>query len=239
VIYANVTRALYVSNFKLLGADVGAGIALPFLYPNMKMRGIGYSDDQPQFGDIQVDPFILAWHGSRYDATIGIGFFAPTGLGNHTKTVNLGSDCWTGMLTVGGTLYLDEARTWSASILSRYEMHSDRQDIDLRNGDDFHFEWGLGKTLPVNWFGGIWKVGASGYAQWQVTGDSGNSYLNTGVTDRVFAAGPEIDFLYPLPPDSCFAPLKAFGVWLRSQWEFGAVDRPRGNRTTLVLGFSF
>ena len=131
---------------------------------------------------------------------------------------------YTTMFTLGGTYYFDEAKTWSASILGRYEIHhSDYRDTDIEPGDDFHFEWGVGKTLAQ-----VWDVGVVGYCQWQVTEDSGSG--STSDKDRGYAIGPEVSVF--IPPQKLF-------VSLRSEFEFStegdAGGRPEGNRTWLIL----
>jgi hypothetical protein len=125
------------------------------------------------------------------------------------------------MFTAGGTVYFDAKKTWAASILARYETHSEKDDTKVQPGDDFHFEWGISKS-----FAKFWDVGLTGYFQWQVSDDSGSDAVNKNVHDRVYAIGPEINVFCPF--------LKAF-FSLRSQWEFEAEDRPEGNVTTLTL----
>lgn len=126
------------------------------------------------------------------------------------------------MFTLGGTYYLDAEKTWSASILARYETHSEKGDLDVQPGDDFHFEWGIGKT-----FAKIWDVGLAGYCHWQVTDDSGSDVSwDKGDHDRVYAIGPEV---------SVFIPSITSFLSLRTLWEFDAKDRPEGHCTSLTF----
>ena len=96
-------------------------------------------------------------------------------------------------------------------------------DHDTKPGDDFHFEWGIGKTLAR-----VWDVGVVGYCQWQLEEDKGSTAVPE--KDRAYAAGPEVSMFYP-PWMTQFS--------LRSLWEFGvegrANGRPEGNRTFLVI----
>ncbi|MCP4682418.1 MAG: hypothetical protein GY864_08785 [Desulfobacterales bacterium] len=126
------------------------------------------------------------------------------------------------MLSFGGTLYFDENKTWAASILNRYEIHSKKGHTDIRAGDDFHFEWGISKRLPKGW-----ELGLTGYCQWQLTDDRGSDVTwDKSVHDRVYAIGPEV---------GVFFPAWKFAVSLRSQWEFEARDRSEGNVTVLTI----
>ena len=95
----------------------------------------------------------------------------------------------------------------------------------MRPGNDFHFEWGIGKTLAK-----IWDVGLAGYCQWQVTDDSGSDARDKSVHDRIFAVGPEV---------SVFIPAAKSFLSLRSLWEFEAKDRTEGQVIALTLTRAF
>ena len=221
-VYSLVNRFVWISNMKILGADLGVTAVIPLVYTDIEIKALGIKDDKFSLGDIAVEPFVLSWHGPRYDAVFGLAVYVPTGEYDRNKPASPGKDFWTGMISIGGTCYLDAEKTWSASILGRYEIHSEKDETDVRPGDDFHFEWGIGKTLAK-----IWDVGLTGYCQWQVTDDRGSDVTwDKSVHDRVYAVGPEV---------SVFIPPARLSVSLRSQWEFGAEDRPEGNITTLIF----
>ena len=161
---------------------------------------------------------------------LAVDFCLPTG--DHEELSDPGEDMYTTMFTLGGTYYPDKAKTWSFSLLARYEVHSEKRntesrpggwDTDLNPGDDFHFEWGIGKTLAK-----VWDVGLVGYAQFQVQHDHGTG-ADTHL-EQAFGIGPEVSVF-------C-TPLKAF-FSLRSLWEFGvegrSTGRPEGNRTFFVI----
>ena len=167
-VYANVSRLIWVSDYKILGADYVIDALVPFIYTDISIDAMGLKDDKFGIGDVILEPFVLSWHGERYDAVIGVGVYAPTGEYDVNKPASPGKDNWTGMITLGGTCYFDKEKTWSASILSRYEFHSEKDSVDITPGNDFHFEWGVGKTL-----GKVWDVGVAGYCHWQVTDDKG------------------------------------------------------------------
>jgi hypothetical protein len=127
----------------------------------------------------------------------------------------------------------DKAKTWTVSWLGRYETHAKQRGHDVRYGDDFHFEWGIGKALPAS--AGIgplkgFEVGVVGYAQFQVTDDRGKDVAWDDVHDRVFAVGPEIRFAVPT--------WKTL-VELRTNIEFGAVDCTEGIMTSLNITKAF
>jgi hypothetical protein len=222
-VYAMVHRLVWITDKKILGADFGADIIIPLVYTDIEIKGtpVPVDDDQFGLGDIAIEPFVLSWHGPLYDASFGLAVYLPTGEYDQSEPASPGKDMWTGLITLGGTYYLDAEKTWSASILARYEIHSEKDETDVRPGNDFHFEWGIGKTLAK-----IWDVGVTGYCQWQVSDDSGSDARDTTVHDRVYAVGPEVTVF--IPPAKLIASL-------RSQWEFGAEDRSEGNVTSLTL----
>ncbi|MDD5225211.1 MAG: transporter [bacterium] len=223
-VYANVNRFVWVSKFSLLGANYAADVLVPLVYTNLKISSGGTTlVDSSKFGlgDIVIEPFVLAWHGKRYDAVAGAGVVAPSGSYDIAVPASPGKDFWTILLTYGGTGYFDEAKTWSASLLGRYEIHTAKRESDVTAGNDLEFEWGVGKTIAK-----FYDVGIAGYCHWQVTSDSGAAKdPNTG-KDQVYAIGPDAR--------AFILPIKLI-VSLRSQYEFKSVDRPQGIMTTLNL----
>lgn len=218
-VFANVHRLIWISDFKFMGADYGADIIVPLINTDIKIGAMGVDDSQFGLGDICIEPFLLSWHGALYDAAFGMALYVPSGDYDEKEPASPGKDMWTGMFTLGGTAYFDTEKTWSASVLARYETHSDKGDTDINPGDDFHFEWGIAKTLAQTW-----DLGMTGYCQWQVTKDGGKGASED--KDSIYAFGPEVNVF--IPPATLF-------VSLRSLWEYGAEDRPEGNITALTL----
>lgn len=220
-VFAFVPRLIWISDIKVLGGNLGADALIPLVYTDVELDPV-LQDDAWGFGDIFVEPLVIAWHGKRWDAAAGLGVYIPTGDYDVDEPASPGKDFWTLMATLGGTVYFDEARTWSASILSRYETHSEKDETDVQYGDEFHFEWGIGKTIAK-----FWDVGLAGYCHWQISDDSGDEAVwDRGAHDQVYAVGPEV---------MVFMPKLGLFASLRSEWEFEAEDRPEGNVTVLTL----
>ena len=225
-VYVNANRLLWVTDLKVLGADYFVSIMMPIVYTDLEMTFPGppgkMMNHEFGFGDLYVDAADLVWRGELWQAGIGVGGFAPTGKYGEDKPASPGQDMWTGMVTVSGNLYFDAAKTWSASVLGRYETHSRKIETDIKPGDDIHLEWGLGKTIMRGF-----DVGLAGYCQWQVTDDSGADVVwDKSVHDQVFAVGPEV---------TGFIPPIMVAVSVRSLWEFDAKDRAEGNTTVVTL----
>ncbi|MDD9304256.1 MAG: transporter [Desulfobacter sp.] len=220
-VFAVANRFIWVTHKKFLGGDFFMDATIPLIYTDISIAAANISDDEFGLGDICIEPLGLAWHGQMFDAAVSQAFYLPTGSYDPLEPASPGKGFYTSMTTVGGTLFLDQAKSWSFSVLARYEIHSDQEDKDFTPGDDFHFEWGLGKA-----FAKTWEAGIAGYCQWQVSDDSGTDALNPNVHDQVYAAGPEI---------SVFIPKFKIFLSLRSLFEFEAQDRPEGNTTVLTL----
>ncbi|HOK78441.1 MAG TPA: transporter, partial [Verrucomicrobiota bacterium] len=110
------------------------------------------------------------------------------------------------------------------SILNRYEIHMEHEDIDITPGNTFSLEFGIGKALTQTL-----ELGVAGYYQQQTTEDDGD-VPHSKELDRVFGVGPEIVMAFP----KC-----AMFISLRYAREFGAEDRPEGNTVTLTLTKKF
>ncbi len=221
-VFAPVSRFLWVTDQKVLGANFFMDATIPLTYTDISIRETGVSDTRVGLGDINIEPVGLSWHGRRYDAAAALSLWTPTGAYDESEPASPGKDFWTLMVTAGGTYYLDVGRTWAASILMRYEIHSEKRDADVTPGEDFLFEWGVSKTLAE-----IWDVGLTGYCSWQVENDSGVDVTwDKDVHDRAFAIGPEA---------SVFLPSITTGISMRLQWEIETQDRPRGVMATLTF----
>ena len=171
-------------------------------------------------GDMSVSPFMLSWHKPRWDASLAYEVIIPTG--DTGEMASNGKDFFGHMFTLGGTYYFDAEKAWSASILSRFEINTEKEDTDVDPGEDFHFEWGVARTVKPGF-----DIGLVGYCHWQVTDDEGSDVVwDADVHDRVFAAGPEVSYFY--------APWR-LNVSLRHLMEFEAKDRSEGALTCLTL----
>lgn len=225
-VLADVHRFVWVTKKRVLGADYAFDVIIPVLCTGVKIGAYNIDDHKFGLGDIALEPFVLSWHRSRSDFSTGVAFYLPTGEFNPEKPASPGKDYWTTMFTLGGTVYFDTDKTWSASILNRYEVHSNGIKRDINPGDDFHFEWGIGKKIND-----LWTVGLAGYCQWQVSDDSGSDvYWDRTVRDRVKAIGPEVDWVVP-KWKSLFQ--------VRILREFEAHDRPQGTFVAFVFTKAF
>ncbi len=227
----------WVTNAKILGANLG-GSVVPIDF--IKSRIEGASVDVPgefQFTDISVQPLQLGWHTKRADFVVGYSLFLPTGKWEVGGDDNTGLGMWSNDFQAGTTLHLDDKHQWSFSTLGTYEIHSDKEDTDLKVGDILTVEGGLGRSFykikmmgetPVPTL--ITNVGLVYYGQFKVTEDSGPllTPLLEGRKDRVFGAGVE---------GSVIIPKAGLVFGLRVEPEFGARNRTQGWTFVLTAAY--
>jgi hypothetical protein len=214
--YAQVPRLIWVTDAKFLGANVGVNALLPIVYQDITAGP--YRSSTFGAGDLLVDGF-LAWHPKQFDFLLAAGFWSPTGNSSAPPTTDAGLGYWGGMLTFGGTWYMDSEKTWALSLLNRYEVNSEQQNTDITPGNGYTLEWGISKKLCKNI-----QVGPAGYFQMKTTADSGEGA--TTERDRVAAVGPEIDGVIPKID---------VHVSVRYLYEFMAANRAQGQTITLTL----
>jgi hypothetical protein len=216
-VYAQVPRVLWISDLKPLGGYLGVDALLPLEYTYIKGMGQTFG-----IGDFFFEG-TWSWHQKQWDASLGVGEWAPTGdsSGNPpgVPSTKAGLGYWTEMLTAGATWYPDEGKRWALSALNRYEFNQKKDGTDITPGQAYTVEGGLSYAVMKTV-----DVGAIGYYQQQVTEDSGTGAFPN--RDRVAGVGPEI---------SAFFPSAMLGVSLRYAYEFMAEDRLQGHTVTLTL----
>lgn len=240
-IYVQAHRFIWASDIKFLGARIGADAIVPFVYTDIRV-GKNFSGERiPEhfnidpftmethrhsggLSDILIDPLILSWSGSWYDLSASIGLFIPTGRFHKGAPASPGKGYWTFMPSLGGTVYFDEAKTLSATLMAHYEIHTQQSETRKTMGDHFHFEWGVNKTLMQ-----IFDIGITGYCSWQVTNDKGGRFSSNNKS-RTFAIGPELGFYIPNP---------GLAVNLRALWEFESRNTAQGFAGIFTLTYGF
>lgn len=224
--YAQAFRPVWITDFKLLGGYYGMDFLVPLIVTDfeLKVPGGKIADCSIGIGDLFFEPVTLSWHWQQADFGVGYGFWVPTGHTSLSLPSKPGKGFWSHMFTLGGTWYPDTEKTWSISVLNRYEIHTEHEDIDITPGNTFSLEFGISKALTQTL-----EVGIAGYYQQQTTKDDGDA-IHSKDLDRVFGVGPELVVTIP----KC-----AMFVSLRYLREFCAEDRPEGNTVTLTLTKKF
>jgi hypothetical protein len=215
--YINAPRLIWMTDWKILSANYGMDVIVPFAYLDWKVMGA--KKDSFGFGDIQIEPLLLSWHFKQFDLAGGYAVWAPTGDYTPSRPDFITKGFWSHMLTLGGTWYPDKDKTWALSLLNRYEFCHEQQTTHTDPGQVYTVEWGFSKSLSKTM-----DAGVIGYYQQQVTKDSGP--VATDKLDRKVGIGPEI---------SAVCPKLALITSLRYAYEFAAIERPEGHLVTLTL----
>ncbi len=102
---------------------------------------------------------------------------------------------WSHEIQGGVTAYLDPAKKFSAATTAYFEMHSKKEDQDLKVGNLLTLEGGVAYNVPK--IGGAFGIGY--YLQQKVSDDSGRDVpvlalraLNLYGRNRLFGFGPEV-----------------------------------------------
>jgi hypothetical protein len=217
LLYGNVPRAIWITDTKVLGGNIGVDGLLPIEYQSVKAGP--YKSTTFGIGDFFAES-TLSWHPKQFDLAIGAGFWAPTGDSAAPPTTRLGAGFWTPMLTAGATWYPDEAKTWAISALSRYEFNTEDTDTHETPGQAYTLEWGISKSVIKTV-----DLGVVGYYQQRVTESTGPAPGEFPYS-RVAGVGPEV--VVTIPQWMLF-------VSLRYDYEFMAEERTQGHTVCLTL----
>ena len=183
---ALTNRFVWISHYKLLGADYGMEAIVPLIRTSLTINAAGISDSRSGVGDIYLGPLVLGWHGTQWDAVAAGGFWLDTGSTSHPASAGNG---YKGvMLTGGATYYFDHAKSLSGSALMRYEFNG-KTDAGFKPGQQLSLEWSLAKSFgPVT-------AGIVGYSQWQTSNDKGPGASG----DRAARHALGAELMYPVP----------------------------------------
>lgn len=223
----------WVSDIKILGANYGAAMLIPFASDRIQGNEVN-SESDLAFSDIYLQPIQLGWHNKRADFFAGYQLYIPTGkyeLGGD----NSGLGMWMNEFTGGTTVYLNADKTWSAALLASYEINGKKKDTEIKPGDILSLEGGVGKTIymmnsdksaPQS----ILNAGLVYYAQFKMTKDQipAGPFTVTPGKDHIYGLGAEVDF-FNIPSNINFG--------LRWLTELGAVNRFEGNTFFVTLAY--
>ena len=220
----------WVSEKQFFGGNYSAMIA-PAVMKNSLEAPIANLDQDSGygFGDLYIQPAVLGWHTDRFDYTAGLGLYIPTGRYEDGADDNIGLGMWGVEVLGGATAYFDKAKTWHCSALAAYEMHTEKEDSNMKVGDILTVEGGLGKAFK----GGTFNAGLAYMGQWKITDDDLGGAVPPGLSvdrHRIFSVGPELTV--PL-----YVTEKTAGLLTaRYLWDFGSRSTSEGQ--TFILSFA-
>lgn len=223
----------YTTKAKFLGANYGMMVAIPVVNNAIDLPNLNLGTNPAGIGDTYVEPINLGWKLKKADVKLAYGFVAPTGKfdssgGTDTTT----TDYWGHEITFATTAYLDKTKLTQVSVNTNWEFHQKKRHTDVKVGNNMTIEGGVGKIFVKNQGKQLIQFGAIGYAEFQLTNDSGTAVNPATVNnkDRVFAIGPEFGVILPT---------KKFNFLARVLPEFGARNRTQGVTVVFAIGKSF
>lgn len=181
-----INRVIWISDWKVLGADYGVDFIAPVTRTSLKFNSFGLQESSTGVGDVYLGPLILGWHTPRWDVSVGAGWWLDNGRSGGLADPGRGYK--TASINGGATYYLDEGRTASASAMLHLERNG-KNDVGFRFGNNLKIDWGVGKR----W--GLLQASVVGYSQWQLTDDSGPAAL-TGAHSAHHAAGVQVSYIF-------------------------------------------
>lgn len=217
---AEVLRFIYVTDYKILGANWAVHAFIPLAYQDVSVAG--RSDDRFGLGDIIIDPIILGWHSKNFHVTTGLDIYMPTGNYDQTHLANTGRNYWTFEPILGMTYLSDGGFEISAKFM--YDFNTENDDTNYQSGQEFHVDYLIGYHI-----GKQWAVGLGGYYYVQTTDDKVNGVTTpNGSKGQVFSIGPAVQYGY-----------KNMSFTLKWQPEFEAKNRPEGNNFWFNFVYAF
>ncbi len=195
--------ASYVSDFKILGANYGAGILLAGASNTIQGSHTNTKSDFA-FTDMYIVPVQLGWHNKRADFVFSYQMYLPTGKYELGASDNSGLGMFMNEFSAGTTVFFNDKKTFHFSALASYEINGKKKDTDIKTGDILSIEGGLGKTFycmnaektaPK----GIFNAGLIYYLQYKVSEDKipvTNNIVLEPDKDKVAGLGAEVNYVH-------------------------------------------
>ena len=195
-VLGEVFRFVHVTDKQILGGSLAQHVFILALDVDVSFKHpfLGsVKDNKTAFGDIIVDPFILGWHKGPFHWATGVDIFLPVGSYDENDVANTGRNYWT-FEPVFAISYLSKSGIEISSKFM-YDINTENQDTNYESGDEFHFDYTIGKR-----FGNL-ALGIGGSYYKQVTGDDGYTLSPTGemvdagdYKGQQFSWGPQVAY---------------------------------------------
>ena len=219
---------LYVPDTTVFGGRLS--LALTGIYGRSNVSGtvtVGPftgSRSQTQWGFGDLFPLVsLSWNRAFNNWMVYATGDAPVGAYQATRLANLGLGH--GAIDAGASYtYLDPTKGRELSVSSGFTGNFENTATHYTNGVDFHTDAEASQFISKQVY-----LGLVGYVFQQVSGDSGSGARLGPFQGRVFGAGPEFGYLFPLAG-------RQASLNVRGYFEFGAEHRLQGSGVFLTLG---
>jgi hypothetical protein len=221
--FNSALNVLYVPERKFLGGQLGLSVTVPVGHVDMEATiGIG-----PLSGFRQVDGWglgdivpraQLGWQNGAFSHTVWLQVVTPTGRYSPTFAPNVGLNR-PGINTGLAVTYMHEQTKLQFNGAAGFTFNFENEATDYRTGNEFHFEWAIGREITKGLL-----VGIVGYNYRQLTGDSGPGAVLGDFRGSVDAVGAGLSYTTVIGTTP-------FIFGLRHYQEFNAENRWEGNQT--------
>lgn len=254
--YASGNRILWMSKFKILGANYGVQFVVPVerLFTSIRALTpagpVRLSNVRGGAGDIYFNPFILGWHEKHglFHITTGVDITQPTGPYHKYSMVSVGKNIWTIMPAFQMTIFVPWEPRIVIGFRTDYSFNTKNYDFivnadtaakmlnpaltglktSLTPGQEFHTDYAASYCLTPLGQDPMLSVGVQGYYYQQTTNDRTGFGKIRIDKGRVFAVGPGIFFNY-----------KKLNVGFRWSMEAKAKNRTEGNLFLSTITWTF
>ena len=215
----------FVAKWNVLGANYVAGAMLPFATAETSPSNSAQITSRLFMADRYISPVGLSWQKSDYQVFAEYRLYLPLGQYDPDKNHNVGKGQFSHLISLSTTYFFDQFKTWSASLMPRYEFHGERKDSNIKAGSYFNLEWALTNSQHNSM-----DFGLIGYTSFQLTQDTGSGVppATQDIKDRVFALGGEWRIL-ARKIRTRFA--------FRANIELFGIDRPIGSMLTMDINY--
>lgn len=230
---AAVSRFVWVTDKKILGADYAMHVIVPVVHLDAKMAGL--SDNRTGVSDVTVDPFILGWHFKNGMHVIaGVDVNVPVGSYDRNSIANFSRHYWSFEPIVTLAYYgrngvnIDLKAMYDINLKNRSAQVNgiNPTGADYRTGNEFHVDYAATYSITPKV-----QAGVSGYFYKQTTGDKIDDPAAQATIDAMdgfkgetLAAGPTLRV--------SAGKAQIIGTW---QHEFYADYRPQGDKFWVKL----
>ncbi|WP_210162314.1 transporter [Methylobacterium sp. 88A] len=228
-VFASLTQLLYISPVKIGSGALGFDIIIPAIISSSADDGLGGAALKAQqgIGDLLIGPFIqfdpiMGEKGPLFFGRIEAQMILPTGRYDAAAAVNPGSNFFSFNPNVAGTLFLTP--DWTVSVRLHYLWNASNDRPNVGFGPAV-LSTQAGQALHANFASEVsvtkeLKLGVNGYWLQQITDTLANGVAVPGRRERVFALGP----------GALWALNKENFLFFNAYQEFGAQNRPEGQR---------
>jgi hypothetical protein len=222
--------ALWVPEAKILGGQIGLSLAssYSFAWAHGEVTGLINAEKTVEgwgLGDT-IPRAQIGWTSGAWSNTFYLTGWLPTGNYERGFEPNTGKNRY-GVNLGWGVTYTEPNTKLEFDSAIGVTFSAPNPATDYKNGDDFIWEWAVGKK-----FANGLEIGAAGYAYQQLTADSGSGAKLGPFKGRVFGIGPHLVYntvLMHRPVIFNF----------RNYQEFDAENRFEGNVTTFTTTVKF